>query len=217
MPTFRAFLINFEQTIVGAYRGKRWLWHVLAGFLTAVLVFSGADWGYFLATRSISHVGLGAAILGFFTPILLPVILYIVGEIRHREPLKAAGIAVAQAAAAGWLVSSFYKIFTGRMQPEFYTFTSAHDTSRDFLFGLFRHGIFWGWPSSHVAVAFASMIALLLMLPRSRALRYVVIAYLLYAFIGISVSIHWLSDALAGAIIGTVIAYAATDRFRTTP
>lgn len=209
---FRAFLAGFPAVVVGAYQKQRWVWHVIAALATALLVLSGADWSYFLETRPIAHAGLPAAILGFFVPILVPVALYIVGEFRGEPRLLRAGVATAQAAAAGLLISSFYKIFTGRMQPEFYTFTSAHDISRDFQFGLFRHGVFWGWPSSHVTVAFASAIALAILLRRSRAVRYGAALYLIYVAIGVSVSIHWLSDAIAGALIGTTVALSAADR-----
>ena len=86
---------------------------------------------------------------------------------------------VAQAGALAWLLSSTLKAFTGRMQPEFYTHLSTIDNSHEWLFGFWRHGIFWGW-----------------------------LLYGAYIALGVSVSIHWFSDALAGLIFG-YIAYRA--------
>ena len=43
------------------------------------------------------------------------------------------------------------------------------------------------------------------MLFRSRWLGYVAITYALFIGIGVSMTIHWFSEFLAGAIIGTAI------------
>lgn len=211
---FATFFRGLERVLLGSYTKKRYLLHLAAAVLTAIIVFSGADWAYFIATRSVRMLGLPAAIIGFFVPILLPVVLYAFGEFRKQSWLQLTAAALAQAAICGWLISSFYKIFTGRIQPEFYTFTSTADTSRDFLFGFFRHGIFWGWPSSHASVAVAMGTALIFLFPRN---RWVVVAsslYMLYVAFGVSVSIHWLSDALAAVLIGTAIGSATAEVYR---
>ena len=41
--------------------------------------------------------------------------------------------------------------------------------------------------------------------PKERWLGYAAIAYALYIGVGVSMTIHWFSDFLAGAIIGSVI------------
>ena len=41
--------------------------------------------------------------------------------------------------------------------------------------------------------------------PKQRWLGYVAIAYALYVGFGVSMTIHWFSDFVAGAILGTVI------------
>ena len=157
---------------------------------------------------------LPAAIISWFVPIIGSVGLYLWGEVRKRADTMLAAVAVAQASILGLLVSSFYKVFTGRQQPEFYTYTSSLDVSKDFQFGILQHGIFWGWPSSHVAVNFAMVAALMLMYPNNKFIRYLAPLYALYIVIGVSISIHWLSDALAGAIIGTLIGVVVARSFR---
>ena len=47
--------------------------------------------------------------------------------------------------------------------------------------------------------------ALFQLFPKQRWLGYVAITYALYIGLGVSMTIHWISDFLAGAIIGTVI------------
>lgn len=211
---FVAFVVGLERVIGGAYTKRRWMLHVLAALMTAVVVLSGFDWAYFLATRSVRMIGLPAAILGFFVPIVTPVALYAIGEFKKQQWLQLTSAALGQAGLAGLLISSFYKIFTGRVQPEFYTFSSTLDNSREFLFGFFRHGVFWGWPSSHASVAVSMGVALILLFPRSHIVRYSSLLYMAYVVFGVSVSIHWLSDALAGICVGIAVGISVAERYR---
>ena len=203
---FKDFLRGTVRNTLACFMGYNLLWQLLAIASTYLLVTSGFDWWYFTATRSnaLLWLGIGAAIAGFFVPIVVPVGMYYVGEWHKNKKLMQAGAALAQAEVVGLVVSCLYKVFTGRMQPEFYTHLSTADTSRDFNFGFLQHGIFWGWPSSHTAVAFAGAAALVLLYPRNTWLRCVAVLYALYIGLGVSVSIHWFSDFAAGAIVGAV-------------
>ena len=213
---FRGFLRGLPTNFLQVFTRRYLPWHVLAIALTAVCVLSGFDWWYFQHTRGALFLSLAlpAAIIGWFVPIIGSVGLYLWGEVRKRADTMLAAVAVAQASILGLLVSSFYKVFTGRQQPEFYTYTSSLDVSRDFNFGILQHGVFWGWPSSHVAVAFAMVTALMLMYQDNKFIRYLAPLYALYIVIGVSISIHWFSDALAGAIIGTLIGVVVARSFR---
>jgi membrane-associated phospholipid phosphatase len=48
-------------------------------------------------------------------------------------------------------------------------------------------------------------VTLFRLLPKQRWLGYLAITYALYIGLGVSITIHWFSDFLAGAIIGTAI------------
>lgn len=204
----RAFGRDLIIKFTACYCGYRWLWHVLAAALTALLVLSGFDWWFFEQTRTdalqplIWAAGLG----GFFVPVLLPVALYWLGEWRGSVKLKHVGTALAQAEIIAIVISSVYKTFTGRVQPEFLTTFNTADISHQFLFGFLRHGIFWGWPSSHAAVACAGMAVLFLSL-RNRFVRALCIAYALMISAGAAIGFHWFSDVVAGVIIGTLIGW----------
>ena len=179
---------------------------------------SGFDWYYFEQTRSsaLFSFALPAAILGFFLPIVLPVALYLVGEWRKNMRMQNTAAAVAQAGALGWIISSLYKVFTGREQPYFnlyYQHTPTLDTSHQFNFGFLQHGVFWGWPSSHATVALAGMVALTLLYSEKKILRTLVLLYLVYVIFGVSISIHWFSDTLAGTIIGTLVGVTVAKSF----
>jgi hypothetical protein len=47
-------------------------------------------------------------------------------------------------------------------------------------------------------------VAVFLLLPKQRWVGIVAIAYALYVGVGVSMTIHWFSDFVAGAIVGAV-------------
>ncbi|MBI2475872.1 MAG: phosphatase PAP2 family protein [Candidatus Taylorbacteria bacterium] len=213
---FRAFLQKLPKNVAGVYLRHNWLWHLVAIILTYVLVISGFDWWYFESTRGGLWLSLTlpAAIIGFFVPIIVPVSLYLWGEARKDSKIRNVAAAAAQAGIIALIISSVYKAFTGRIQPEFFTHLSTLDISREFQFGFLRHGVFWGWPSSHAAVAFAGAVTLALLYPKNKILRGTSILYASYIGFAVSISIHWFSDFLAGAIIGTLIGLVVAKSFQ---
>ena len=116
--------------------------------------------------------------------------------------MKLVGWAIGQAAFIGWFVSAIYKFFTGRVHPAHMV---GDDISREFRFGFYRGGVFWGWPSSHTTVAFAMAVTIVMLFPKQRLLQLLALAYALYIGISVSMTIHWFSDFAAGAIIGSVV------------
>mgnify|MGYP001616511159 CR=1 FL=1 len=203
----RAFLHGLPMGFARIFAPRYLVWHVVMIILTYLCVVSGFDWYYFTQTRfdNLYALTLPAALLGFFVPIALPVVMYYFGEWQGRAKLMQAAIAVAQAEALAWVVSSLYKSLTGRIVPEFLPSTAMQDISRWFDFGFWERGIFGGWPSSHTAVAFAGMVALIWLYPKNKPLALLAGAYALYIGLGVSVSVHWFSAFLAGAGLGTLV------------
>lgn len=203
------FQLLFHRAHLRLFASLRapWLYaHAAAIVLTALLVLSGADWAFFQATRGAtwSWLVFGAGIGGFFVPILLPLSLYLLGEARARADLRQTAMLIAQAEAVAWLVSVAYKSVTGRLEPEFLTAYGTTDISHAFQFGFMQHGIFWGWPSSHACVAVAGAVTLSLLL-RSRLLCVAALAWAAFVALGAAIGFHWLSDVLAGALIGYAV------------
>lgn len=203
-----AFLSGLPRGFARVFAPRYLVWHVTMIVLTYLSVMSGFDWYYFTHTRlsNLFELTMPAAILGFFVPIIFPLVVYYLGEWRGSKKLMHVAVVVGQAEMLGWLISSLYKAFTGRIQPEFVATPTAQDISHQFNFGFWQHGIFWGWPSSHTSVACAGAAALVYFLyPKHKALAVAAGVYALYIGLGVSVSIHWFSDFLAGAILGTLI------------
>jgi membrane-associated phospholipid phosphatase len=199
------FISSLPRNLLRSFSGRLLIFHAAAIAATILSVTGGFDWWYFVHTRAIAQPWFiyPAILLGGALQVVLPLVLLFLGKLRERAPLVHLAYALGQAVILGSVISSAYKTLTGRLQPD--ETSTALDISRHFAFGIFRHGIFWGWPSSHATIAFAMAVTLTLLSPRWRILKYGAIAYAFFVAIGVSMSIHWFSDAVAGALIGTAI------------
>ncbi len=200
----KQFWVTVPRNLLGCFTGWRLVWHVVAILLTVILVLSGFDWRWFLATRNpaLRSWMWPAAVIGMLLPLALPLFLLVVGVIIQSSRTVLAGWAIGQAALLGSLISSTYKAFTGRVHP---AHSVGADISHVFRFGWLRGGVFWGWPSSHTTIAFAMAVTVFTLRPKQRWLGWVAILYACYVGLGVSMTIHWFSDFAAGAIIGSVI------------
>ena len=206
---------SFFHNTIDAFWGKNFFLHVAAMVSTYVLVVSGFDWYYFTHTQEIPLLNVvlfPAIVLGGVLPILIPPLLYVFGKIRKNAKVTIIGVALTQSVLMGSFISSLYKAFTGRIQPDILNTTL--DISQSFQFGFLSHGIFWGWPSSHTTIAFAMAITLVRLFPKRPGLQYSVLLYACYIGIGISTSIHWFSEFVAGACVGVAIGASVGTYFR---
>jgi membrane-associated phospholipid phosphatase len=200
----KLFFSTLPRNVIECFKGRKLAWHLLAIFLTFALVVSGLDWQWFLCTRSpiLRSWMFPAVLIGGLLPIFLPLTLLLVGAGTRNPSTRRIGWAIAQAEIIGGIIAAGYKAITGRAHP-------AHGVSTDlthvFRFGLLRGGVFWGWPSSHTTIAFAMAITVFRLFPKQKGLGYLAIAYACYIGFGVSMTIHWLSDFVAGALLGTVV------------
>ena len=212
----RKFLNTLPQNIIACFENNNWIWHIIAILLTIVIVTTNTDWNYFTHTRSdiLSYIFSPAKVLGALVPIFLPLYLIVGGFYTKQKIKEILGWAILQAVVIGSFISSFYKFFTGRIQPNLQNITN--NISWDFQFGFFRHGIFWGWPSSHTTIAFAMAITLIYLFPKNKVVKILSLIYAFYIGIGVSFSIHWFSDFIAGAIIGTITGIVVARSYKKT-
>lgn len=209
----KQFIATLPRNFIGCFKGRMIVWHLIAIVLTYILVNSGFDWFYFRSTRShtLWTLMFPGAVIGQLIPLLLPLTLLVIGNSSGNATTTRTAWAIAQAAFLGWFISCCYKSLTGRVHPEH---TLGPDISHVFRFGFWRGGVFWGWPSSHTAVAFAMAVTLLTLFPRTRWLRIAAMTYAFYIGISVSMTIHWFSDFAAGAIIGSVIGVTVGKSFK---
>lgn len=204
--SLKFFVTSFFRNFFQVFSSKNLFWHILAILLTFGVVYSGFDWQYFLFMRSnlLDIIFSPAVVIGFFLPMILPLWLIFSGRRKRNIIRELYGWALTQAASLGWFVSVLYKSVTGRVQPDLMNLVVG--SSRNWNFGFWEHGIFWGWPSSHTTVAFALTTAFIVLLGKKKSgLKWVSIFYAFYVGIAVSFTVHWFSEFVAGAIIGTAI------------
>jgi len=184
----------------------------VAGLLAILLAFAvdrpiaramaGMDPAVLRLARFVTWFGQGAVTLyptgilvlaGLAAGFLLPGIAgRLAGPIR-----KAAAIFITVAAAG--LADDALKIVFGRARP--YVWLAGDDSG----FGFFRYGAkFASFPSGHTTTSVAAALALSALFPRWRPLF--LSAALLIALSRIVLDVHYLSDVIAGAVLGAAIA-----------
>lgn len=200
----KLFLSTLPRNVINCFRGRMIIWHSIAIVLTFVLVMSGLDWRYFLATRDVTlRLWMFPAVhIGGLLPIVLPLGVLALGAVARSIRIRLVGWAVAQSEPIGAVIAAGYKALTGRAHPSHQV---ASDLTHVFRFGILRGGVFWGWPSSHTTIAFAMAVAIFTLFPKQKWVGCIAIAYALYVGIGVSMTIHWFSDFVAGAIIGSIV------------
>lgn len=197
-------MTTLPGNLLASFRGWTIVFHFAAIGLTVGIVMSGLDWRYFLATREPTLLRwLWPAVpIGGLVPILLPLGLLAVGSVSRGTATQMVGWAIGQAEVIGGIIAAAYKAVTGRAHP---TYSAGTDLTHEFRFGLLRGGVFWGWPSSHTTIAFAMAVTVFGLFPRQRWLGCLAIAYAVYIGLGVSTTIHWFSDFIAGALVGTAV------------
>jgi len=202
----KIFFSRFFRNIACCFKGRNLIWQIIFIIFTYLSVNSGFDWFYYVNTQGhlVQNILFPAVIIGGIVPILLPLFLLALGLVWKDFKMRATAFALAQAGILALLLSWFYKAFTGRIQPPYFSSTVL-DISHSFKFGFLEHGVFWGWPSSHATVAFAMALTLFMIYRSSRAVRWSALIVAIYIAIGVSTNIHWFSDAVSGAILGSII------------
>lgn len=204
----KGFFHDILKNTADCFRGRFLGWHLVAIILTAILALSGFDWAYFVYLNGslVQKIFFPAVILGSLLPLVVPLLMFAVNRSRKKLKNLNTAYAIGQAALLGLILSSAFKAVTGRAHPpDLFMGTAGADMSRIFQFGFWRAGVFWGWPSTHTTIAFAMAVALFILYPKNKAVRFGAVLYAFYIGIGVSMSIHWFSDFAAGVIIGTII------------
>ena len=214
MPSlFRALFYRLPQNAWRSLNGYKSLLYLLAAGLTYLAVVSRFDLRWYLTGQNptLQSLAWPAVALGGLLPIIVPLVLFIAAG-QNTKITNLAG-ALGQAALLGWLFSAVLKTFTGRLSPGQFVVSNATSFG-GFRFGFLRGGIFWGWPSTHTTVACAMAAALVALYPKNRLVRILAPLYALYVGLGVSITIHWFSDFLAGAVIGALVGLAVGRSFR---
>ena len=191
--------------------------HMLGGALTYRLSMENND--LMVARFAARHNGLAfnlvfgpGMLMGTVCPLLIPGYMYFISD---NKSLNNTGAVAAQATAVAFLYNNILKAISGRAHPD--AEHNSGELSRDFKWGFGRRGVFYGWPSGHsmtnasLAMSIASY---------NRDNPWIVAGCGLYAgFIATSMVLggkgeaHWLSDAVAGTLMGASIGWYIGNTF----
>ncbi len=184
-------------------------YHIAAIFLTAALVLSGIDWWYLvLVATHLSPTLLHMLdTLGFMLPFILPLGLFLTYVKTKKLFYKVASKATVLAVLLGFSISMALKSITGRTSPPHRHHGEELiliDNSRAFNFGFMNEQIIGGWPSSHTTIAFALATTLSGLLPKQKFIQLCCFLVALSIGLGVTIGYHWLSEFVAGALLGIV-------------
>ncbi len=207
MASIKNIFSKFLTNSIRCFSGYRVLFHLAAFALTYFLVISGFDWLYFKSTRSIILLWLffPTIVVGEVMPFIFPMGVYIFGKRKKLSRAINTAFALGQAVIISYLTFTFYKIITGRPAPYFLHDIGTADISREFNFGFLHGSMLFGWPSGHTMWAFAMATTLFILYPESKRIRSLSFIYAIYIGLGMSVTLHWFSDFIAGALMGVAI------------
>lgn len=183
---------------------------LLAICCTILLIFSGIDWQWAKLSdqyRIIQYLGIPSVFIGMVVPVVLPLYFFVKRKSNVKNSMLSA--VSFKAFLSAWAFSTFCKAFTNRLTREPFEDLGVTDFSQQFRFGFLQGENLWeslieGFPSGHTMTAFAMSFAILPFLTSSKT-RQMAIIYAVYIGLGVSVTVHWLSDALAGALIGIAL------------
>ena len=201
-----AVFCRFGRNLLGSVKDHLPL-HAMAIVLTFVIAISGLDWYWNLlnAHHLYGPIDHAVLLLGTIVPFLGPLITFAYGKLGKKRKVATAGLLLWQSMFIAMIVQSFYKAFTGRVPP-WSSELNGEDLSLLFRFGFLRGGIHAGWPSGHTMIAFAMTVSLMKFLPEKKWPWMCALPYAAFMGIGMNVStIHWLSDTVAGMLIGIAI------------
>ncbi|MCL2100915.1 MAG: phosphatase PAP2 family protein [Fibromonadales bacterium] len=186
---------------------------------TYFIVQTDVDWEwrqFAYNNKPVVYAGMPAVMSGALVPVILPLSLYGIGRSQEDFKLQTAGIAAAQSVIISTTLTTGIKAFTSRQEPHIWGDDRQYreeDFSRDFKFGFLERIPFDGWPSGHTSAAWAMAATLTEFYPDNIPLAVGLYGYAIYMGLGVSTTIHWLSDGWAGAFFGYAIGKTVAGHF----
>ena len=203
---------NFGNNVLDSFRGNNIYFHLTAVAATAIIVDQGVDYDvehYFNQHTEYGSWARPVVFTGEYLPFIAGGSLFAYAKIRNDREVLGASFAVMQASLIEFFYNSALKAVTGRPNPDWRHVSDMDSLSKTFRFGFLRGGVFWGWPSGHTAATMAVVSALTSYYPDKTWLKVVGFGLVGYTMFGVSANnrggMHWLSDAVAGALMSYTV------------
>lgn len=180
--------------------------------LTYLLIRTSIDWNwavYFNNHEFWVYAASPFVILGMIVPLLLPLYYFVTFKRSHARNAYLQYKRALLTFVTSYILMSLLKVFTNRIDMEPFEPIGAIDISDQFRFGFMNSNSWWesfseGWPSGHTMIAISMAIAINPLIERVQ-LKWLNWIYAILVSISVSTAFHWLSDIIAGGLIGVVI------------
>ncbi len=201
---------NLKSHLKQSYTGWPLLVHSGAIAATWLLIVSETDagierWANRQNETISAIISAPPLIAGFVVPALVPLWMIRSDDMRIRN----GGIAVGQAVGITFAMVNILKAVTGRIPPDRIPPEDMVERSRVFNWGFLREGVFTGWPSGHTITNMAMASALANYFHDNRTVKITSYGWAFYvafaATYGVQGGVHWLSDVVAGGMMGWII------------
>ncbi len=205
-------ITGLGKNIIESYSGWNSLYHIAGVGLTYFLVKNDYDASMLKATSKMDEntsvaIGFPGIMLGYIAPMAVPATMYFAGRKNNRE-LQIASYAVMQSLGVAVVANGLLKAVTGRRPPD-PDHENKEKLSRQFRFGFLRGGLHYGWPSGHLMANMAMASALTAYYPEKTWLKFLSYGYVSYVTASVLIDergdVHWLSEVIAGGLMGYVI------------
>jgi membrane-associated phospholipid phosphatase len=192
-----------------------------AGLGTWAFIGTGLDWEWRNAAYNntwVSNMGRPGLYIGYIVPAITPIVTYTIGRFTNDEKLQITGLALVQSLMLTLAIQTPLKMATGRESPGIVNELDHTRNSRqdDFSgkFNWFSSNFIAGWPSGHTANAFAAAATISEIYKDNIWINIGAYSYAVLIGIGVTLDVHWASEALAGALIGYAVGKTVGKSFR---
>lgn len=202
---------DIGQSALGSFQEESAWMQLAAVAATPLLIYSGADTkAHNMGVRNswADPYTIPAVWGGYMAPVVAGAGLWGYGALTQGGESARIGSIVLQSTLLSFTYQSSLKLITGRRSPESKEYND-NAASKEFRFGFNRGGIDWGWPSGLMMINTSSLVALNSVYADNRPLQIGSSLWLGYVFLSNPVhevgSLAWVSDAVAGTLMGIAI------------
>lgn len=179
---------------------------------TYVCIVSGIDWNlakFYNENEVFVWIAAPFVLGGMVIPFIIIGYFYFQQNKEHTGVNKVQFKRSLYAFISTYTIMTLLKVFTNRVDMEPFEPLGETDISNQFRFGFMNSNSWWesfseGWPSGHTMIAVGMAFAIHPLI-RSKFWKSLNIIYPLLVAWSVSTAFHWLSDVIAGGLIGIIV------------
>ncbi len=204
--------------IFNSFIGPTTLLHLGGVAATVMMVYEDWDYRIYQAMKKWDRAKpyfLPSIYTGTACWLMISAPLFFYGYFSHDDESLGAAYAILQSTMISIVYATILKALTGRPAPDEKWYRDMRHMSRIFRFGFLRGSVFYGWPGGHVLITTATMASLISYYPDKWWIHIAGALLVAYTIIGVTVHRgHWMSDNVAGMLMGYAIGSTVGRSFR---